>query len=119
MSKYPKDIEVWYRVEVQGYNDHEFDIHYVEYRVINHTPKGVWLKAYDGKRFVTGNCRKQLALPTKQLALRDFIFRKKAHIRHLEIKYRMAHNAMHYAETEFQTLFDPDRTSSLAEIDYH
>lgn len=86
--------EYWYRYlafrESVGIFDNEwsescgYDIRLscFEYRVIKHTPKGVWLlKPYcAGKRFVLKDAKKRFAHPTKREALVSYIARQKRRI---------------------------------------
>jgi hypothetical protein len=50
-----------------------------EYRVIKHTPKGVWLQEpyCSGRKFVLKDARKRFACPTKREALLSYIARQK------------------------------------------
>lgn len=85
--------DVWYR-----YNDIHYaapldeweqpvgpgrsDVSCQEYRIVKVTPKGVWVEyaVFAGdRRFVLVGARKQYAWPTKILALRSYIARKKRH----------------------------------------
>ena len=80
--------EVWYRYENRRYapSPDEFGysagrgehiIHLREYRVVKHTPKGVWLEQhFGGRRFVLSGSTKQFACPTVEAAKVSFIARK-------------------------------------------
>jgi hypothetical protein len=79
------DGEYWYRYvafresswsESCGY---DIRLDCFEYRVIRHTPKGVWLcQPYCmGKKFVLKDARKRFAYPTKREALISYIARQK------------------------------------------
>lgn len=94
----------WYRCEVKHYSvadewgDHDYtstQVMWTKYAVLRETPKGVWLTsvpasskdpdAFRGKDryyrdLVIGTSKKQLACPTKELALADAIARKKRHV---------------------------------------
>lgn len=86
--------EVWYRVEGTTYappiDEYENVIgsssqvlRYNEYEVIKHTPKGVWVKNFDGlgnviQSFVLANPHgKRLCYKERAFALYSFIARKK------------------------------------------
>lgn len=86
------DAEVWYRYQdslrSSGYID-DFEsmvgpsqvvVTLYEYRVLKHTPKGVWLEHWDGKKFVLKEARRRFAAPTVAEAKRDFIARKNRQI---------------------------------------
>lgn len=81
-------MEVWYRYEDMRWAPplNEFDepvgsgrsdIRLLEFEVLKHTPKGVWVGSWSNKRFVLTSARKRYACPTKQEALDSFIARKK------------------------------------------
>jgi hypothetical protein len=94
----------WYRCEVKHcsvadeWGDHDYtstEIVWTKFAVIRETPKGVWLtpvplsytdpdalhgKDRHFKNLVLGNSNKQLACPTRELALADAIARKERHI---------------------------------------
>ena len=79
--------DFWYRAEIKHYSvadewgDHSYtstEISWTKYAVVRETPKGVWLNS---GAFVLGKATKQLACPTKELALEDCRQRKLAHIR--------------------------------------
>jgi hypothetical protein len=98
------DKETWWRAEDRRYANYdewaEFDqpsgshlkIMFLPYTVDRHTPKGVFLTDGD---FIRGKARKQLAVPTKALALRDLIIRKEHHVR--GAKARLAQAQEHLA----------------------
>lgn len=84
--------EVWYRYQdslrAGSYID-DFEsmvgpsqvvVHLQEYRVLKHTPKGVWLDHWQGKKFVLKDARRRYAAPTVAEAKRDFIARKNRQI---------------------------------------
>jgi hypothetical protein len=50
-----------------------------EYRVIKHTPRGVWLQQpyCSDKKFMLKNAKKRFAYPTKREALISYIARQK------------------------------------------
>lgn len=85
------DSEYWYRIEdyvvSAGVNEWGDDlgrggveISILRYRVIKHTPKGVWLDVYGGKRFVLDSSVKRFACPTIDEALVSFYARKEKQI---------------------------------------
>lgn len=83
--------EAWYRVEdhrtapsldewenpIPGSGRLHITIY--PYRVLRHTPKGVWLEDHTqpGGRFVLKDSRKRFACPTKEEAIESFIARKR------------------------------------------
>lgn len=86
------DSEVWYRYQdslrAGSYID-DFEsmigpsqvvVTLYKYRVIKHTPKGVWLEHRGGKKFVLKEARRRFAAPTVVEAKRDFIARKNRQI---------------------------------------
>ena len=69
------------------------------YVVVRHTPKGVWLRApFQGEFFVRGNAIRQRAVPTKELAIRDLVARKKRHV--AGAAARLARAQQHLAAAE-------------------
>jgi len=78
--------EFWYRYEDRSYSTiidadreifgSEVKLECRQYRVIKHTPKGVWLDVYGRKRFVLNSAIKRFACSTRVLALESFIARK-------------------------------------------
>lgn len=96
--------EVWYRFEdrlVSSGTD-EFDNplgSYVEvslrtFQVLKHTPKGVWLSTFSGRRFVLNGSRKRYACPTSAEALKSFNARKTRQISIYAALIRNAEAAM-------------------------
>ena len=101
--------EVWYRyvdwvsVSLDGHT-HTVHITCHEYRVVKHTPKGVWLytgdlNAHMGKRWCRRDAYKQFACPTKEEALDSFIARKERQIRILKRQTRDAEDALQLARS--------------------
>lgn len=95
--------DVWYRAEIRHYSiadewgDHSYtstEVHWSTYSVIRTTPKGVIVWDYGSERFIRGNGTKQLALPTKELALEDCIKRKERHIKGCLARLRQAEEDM-------------------------
>lgn len=86
------DSEVWYRYQdslragsyiddfesMVGPSQVVVTLH--EYRVLRHTPKGVWIAHWGGKKFVLKEARRRFAAPTVAEAKRDFIARKNRQI---------------------------------------
>lgn len=120
-------MSFWYRAEVRHYSvsdewgDHSHtstEIYWTKYAVVKATPKGVWLRSVswgetntekyqDGRsrdfhmepQFVLGTARRQLACPTKELALEDCRQRKLAHVRGCEARLRGAQADLRLIET--------------------
>lgn len=114
----------WYRCEVRHYSvadewgDHSHTtsaLSWIKFGVVAETPKGVWLRMVPwaatnpnawrcakGKPgddfFVRGTSMRQTATPTKALALRDAIARKKRHIEGCKARLRQAENDLHLLE---------------------
>lgn len=102
-------MEIWYRYEdVQYSTVDEFDqscggqlvVELRTYRVLSHTPKGVWIKLYCGdKRFVLKDARKKFACPTLELAKESFIARKKRQAQIHTARANQAKRAIWLAES--------------------
>lgn len=90
--------ELWFRarVSISPWSPLDPSVEFDCFRVVRHTPKGVWLQS-DGREefFVLGRARRQYALPTVDLAIEDLIERKKRNV-----AYKMAH--LKSAEMELQ-----------------
>lgn len=80
-------MSVWYRIEnyQTASSVDEFDrplgastthIRVCKFEVLKTTPKGVWLNAYHGKRFVLFEAQKKFACPTLEEAEVSFLARK-------------------------------------------
>jgi hypothetical protein len=89
----PEGSDVWWRAEDLRYANYdpwaEFEqpsgshlqLTMTPYIVDSYTPRGVWLRGILGDRtFVLGTATKQHAVPTRELAIRDLIARKKRHV---------------------------------------
>ena len=89
----PEGADVWWRAEDRRYANYdpwaEFEqpsgshlqLTMIAYVVDSYTPKGVWLRdILGGRTFVLGTALKQFAVPTRELAIRDLIARKKVHV---------------------------------------
>jgi hypothetical protein len=69
------------------------------FRVMKHTPKGVWLDLTWGKRrFVLNDSRKRFAHPSKEEARDSFLARKGRQVRILEARLEIAREALKHAE---------------------
>lgn len=82
--------EIWYRYvddrygSLDEYGDfvsHRPKINRIDYVVVRHTPKGVWLTespawTFSSERFVLNGSRKKHAYPTKEAAWESFKIRK-------------------------------------------
>jgi hypothetical protein len=104
--------EYWYRYlafcESAGIFDNEwsesccYDIRLscFEYRVIKHTPKGVWLRQpyCMGEKFVLKDARKRFAHPTKREALISYIARQKRRILILNSQIRDSEMGLRVAD---------------------
>ena len=128
----------WYRCEIRHYSvadewgDHAYtstEVVWSKYAVVRETPKGVWLSRVlsgttdpDCRRgkmdrgdlqLVIGTTMKQLACPTKELALADAIARKKRHVAGCEARLYAAQKDLR--ELEFEQLkFSPQSAKDVA-----
>jgi hypothetical protein len=105
-------VEYWYRYENRtvstGWDsDYEVstgsrvEVSLWKFRVLKHTPKGVWLQryvVYGDKRFVLRDARKRFACPTIEEALASFIARKDRQIRIHTARLREAEEARTIAQ---------------------
>ena len=69
-----------------------------EFKVVKHTPKGVWIESYGMPRFVLDGSRKRYACPTLQEAKESFQARKKTQIRILKAQLNRAQRALELSE---------------------
>ena len=112
------DAEYWYRyvehTESSGYFTEDGDyystgpgkvvIQLREYKVLRHTPKGVWIECFEvnrfdrPERFVRIEARKRYACPTREEALESFIARKKRQASIYSARLRTAKTAIKMAE---------------------
>jgi hypothetical protein len=89
----PEGMDVWWRAEDRRYANYDpwadfeqpsgshLQLRVDAYVVDSYTQKGVWLRGILGDRmFVLGTATKQFAVPTRELAIRDLIARKKRHV---------------------------------------
>lgn len=100
------DQEYWYRAEHKHDASFDLDGNWVhssdwckmyQYKVIKHTPKGVWLDVHGDKTFVLGTARKQFAVPTKELAYLDFLYRSDRYVGIYKARVRTRETAMAHA----------------------
>lgn len=101
--------EIWYRCEAyrQPHWDYEgeyvtgwsYSVQWIEYKV-THTPKGVQASLYGRTTFVLGKARKQLCVPTKELALRDAIIRAERHVWGAKARLNIAENLLRRLKNE-------------------
>lgn len=121
------DNEYWYRYEDVKYaapideyerpiGEGRVEVRLRKYRVIKHTPKGVWISQdfwftphHDhiypdnvNKKFVLRDARKRFACPTIEEALESFKARKKRQIRILRAQARDAEKALEKADKEHE-----------------
>lgn len=107
--------EVWYRADDKRYANYdpwaEFEqpsgshltLSLTPFLVEKHTPKGVWLQPhFGGSFFVLGEAIKQQAVPTKLLAIRDLIARKKRHVEMCQARLNRAQEHLDAAEKWLQ-----------------
>lgn len=108
-----EEKEVWYRFEDRREADYdpwaEYDqphtshivVNIVEYLVLKHTPKGVWISSNNGfssKRFVLNRSNKRFACPTKKEAYESFLARKKRQRDINLVRAKSAERAMEIAK---------------------
>lgn len=68
-------------------------VHYETFPVLRHTPKGVWLDTFIGKRFVLRDARKRFACPTPEEALESLKARNRRRCTILRAQLRDAEAA--------------------------
>lgn len=121
----PKVGDVWYRyvddlrIGLDEYSPSEMRVSELTYRVLSVTPKGVWVaddtrstygyvrSCYgfiQGKRFILKNATARYAYPTKEMALKSYIARKKRQISILSAQIKTAKDALAIANL---MLIDP------------
>lgn len=101
--------EFWYRVQETHYAAplDEYDrpcgegstiVRLYKYRVISHTPKGVWVweGVCSGKRFVRTEARKRFACPTVEEAIASFQARKARQLGILNAQIKKVNRALKY-----------------------
>ena len=94
MRREPDELferELWFRARVScsPWSITPSKIEFDCFKVVRHTPKGVWLQSEGcDEFFVLGRARRQYALPAVDLAIEDLIDRKRRNV-----TYKMAHLA--------------------------
>ena len=112
----PESFDVWWRADDKRYANYdpwaEFEqmsgshlsIELTPYIVVKYTPKGVRLQDFMGGQYlVLGKSIRQQAVPTKELALRDLVFRKEKHVRMSELRAEEARQHLKAAERCLKT----------------
>lgn len=95
--------EIYYRYEDSAY-DGSVRIYLREFRVVRHTPKGVWIDAWGRNRFILVGARKSFAHPTPEEAKKSFLARKQRQISILTYQLKQA-NAAYSAVTKDRDQF--------------
>lgn len=87
--------EFWFR-----YEDGDDFLYCEQYKVLKHTPKGVWIKHWQSERgkFIRNDTIKQWASPTIEAARAAFIARKRKQIAILSAQHDRAVEMLHLAE---------------------
>jgi hypothetical protein len=119
--------EIWYRFEDVAYATlsnaeletwgSKLEIELLRFRVVRHTPKGVWitpelggLDGFTPQRFVLRDARKRFACPTIDEAMASFVARKRAQIRIYTARLRRAQQALALLEVRWP----PPKTTTPA-----
>lgn len=82
-KQYAAPLDEWGYTQGKG----QIKVECRTFKVVRHTPKGVWLAAHIGpwtsreERFVLNGARKKYAHPTKAEAIESFLARKQAQLR--------------------------------------
>lgn len=98
--------EIWFRIESMRFAPplNEFDepmgkgrlvLSIYRYRVVRHTPKGVWLDVAVGERWVRKEGHKRFACPTAIEAIESFRARKNRQIKILHAQLRDASESLY------------------------
>lgn len=93
--------DIWWRAETRSqahwdeWGEHvtgySYRVEWQKFRVIRTTPKGVWLADIFGQHhWVLGKAIRQVAQPTRELALRDETMRRLRHVKGCEQRLREA-----------------------------
>ena len=109
--------ETWYRYEDRlvsyGWDEftersqgHYVEVTLLEFCVLKHTPKGVWLSPYphcatpnhDNARFVLNQSRKRYACATKEAARESYVARKQKQIRIYKARIQDAEDGLRALE---------------------
>lgn len=113
-----QDIECWYRHEEiytappvdeweRNIGEGGVTIHLRKFKVIKHTPKGVWLILYNDQevqRFVLRDAHKRYACPTLEEAQVSFLARKRRQLTIYEARAKGIRKTIEKAEQEFSLL---------------
>lgn len=99
----PEGTDTWWRADDKRYANYdpfaEFEqpsgsslkIELTPFEMVKETPRGVWVRNWLGSKFfVLGEAARQIAVPTKQLAIQDLVRRKEKHVRMSEMRAKMA-----------------------------
>lgn len=119
--------EYWYRYrafrESTGIFDNEWSescgyhirLSCFEYRVIKHTPKGVWLQQpySPDKKFVLKNAKKRFAYPTKREALISYIARQKRRLLILKSQIKDSEMGLRVADRMLSEMSESVLSSSF------
>jgi len=82
-----------------------------KFEILSHTPKGVWIRNWFGKRqFVNNSWNKRFACPTKEEALASLIARKQRLIRIAKARINEAEHYIEIAERHLDKLPQPKET---------
>lgn len=107
----PEGSDVWWRAEDRRYANYDPWAEYeqpagshlvlelIPFIVERYTPKGVRLRGFLGNRvFVRGDAIRQHAVPTKELAIRDLVMRKRRHVAGAKVRLARAQEHLNAAE---------------------
>jgi hypothetical protein len=110
MTQKPEEVEVWWRLEDFEESDipglalspngvwepgvPKISLLFRAFRVIKHTPRGVWLDVYGMKRFVLKDSLKRYAYPTKAEAAMSYRKRKERQIKLLKAQLHRAQGGL-------------------------
>ena len=102
--------DIWfYRYEARRYSviiDADMDLYGTsnaalileKYKLHSETPKGHWIGIFGGKeKWVSKTSRKRFAHPSEEEALKSYIQRKKAYVRHAKAKLDRANEDLEIA----------------------
>ena len=90
--------ERYYRYNI-GYGYYVNSVDLAVYKVVKHTPSGVWIsQGVYGRHFILNNSRKKFAYPDKATALESFKLRKERQIKILTGNLSTAKEALILAE---------------------
>lgn len=102
--------EYWWRCETRYYascDPYDEDVTHITgphveftpYLVVRTTPKGVWLRGIFGEElFVLGKAIRQWAVPTKEIAMRDEVARRKREVQGHEARMKRAKRSQEAVE---------------------